>query len=121
MKEEKAGQWRASKLVGLNIYNAGNEKIGDIDEIRVNSNGAIDAVIVGVGGFLGMGEHRVAIPFKELKFVNKDERPGTLKSGETTGAVSTERAGAVQYPDRAVLNVTKDQLKAAPEFKYANR
>jgi sporulation protein YlmC with PRC-barrel domain len=119
--EEKAGQWRASKLVGLNIYNPGDEKIGEIDEIMVNSSGSIDAVIVGVGGFLGVGEHRVAIPFKELKFVNKVERPATSKSGETTGAVKAERDRAVPYPDHAVLSITKDQLKAAPEFKYANR
>src|SRR5262245_29781021 len=57
---QKAGQWRGSKLVGLNVYNANNEKIGDIKEIIV-SGGRVDFVVVGVGGFLGIGEHNVAL------------------------------------------------------------
>ena len=58
--QEKAGQWRASKLRGLNVYNNNNEKIGDINELLVDGTGKIQAVVIGVGGFLGMGEHDVA-------------------------------------------------------------
>jgi hypothetical protein len=55
MTQEQPGQWRASKLEGLDIYNQNNEKIGDISELLVDSSGKIQAVVVGVGGFLGIG------------------------------------------------------------------
>src|SRR3954451_19928474 len=85
MTQEKAGQWRASKLKGLNVYNNNNEKIGDINELLVDKDGKIEAVVVGVGGFLGMGEHDVAVPFNELKFVDQ-ARANTMAS---TGNPST--------------------------------
>jgi len=137
LAQEKPGQWRASKLKGLNVYNNNNEKIGDINELLVDKDGKIDAVVVGAGGFLGMGEHDVALPFSELKFVDQP-RPGTTAAANpnapanpaapatrtaanpnapanTTGTVAANR----DYPDHAMLNMTKDQLKAAPAFKYA--
>src|SRR5688500_10574780 len=67
MTQEQPGQWRASRLEGLDVYNQNNEKIGDISELLVDSSGKIQAVVVGVGGFLGMGERDVAIPFDQIK------------------------------------------------------
>jgi sporulation protein YlmC with PRC-barrel domain len=155
MTQEQPGQWRASKLEGLDIYNQNNEKIGDISELLVDSSGKIQAVIVGVGGFLGIGERDVAIPFDQIKLVNEpravattattpDGRaaatdpnaPATPRATATapgaasptaptsTGTVATDRpadTAARAAPDHAMLttNMTKDQLKAAPEFKYA--
>jgi len=57
MFEMKAGQWRATKLTGVSVYNNNNEKIGDINELIVDRDGKVAAVVIGVGGFLGMGEH----------------------------------------------------------------
>jgi ribosomal 30S subunit maturation factor RimM len=54
MTQEAAGQWRASKLIGLNVYNNDNEKIGGITELIADKSGKLDAVVVGAGGFLGM-------------------------------------------------------------------
>src|SRR5919112_4324964 len=71
LTQEQPGQWRASKLEGLNVYNPNNEKIGDISELLVDSSGKIQAVVVGVGGFLGIGERDVAIPMDQIKFVNE--------------------------------------------------
>jgi sporulation protein YlmC with PRC-barrel domain len=151
MTQEQPGQWRASKLEGLDVYNQSNEKIGDISELLVDSSGKIQAVVVGVGGFLGMGERDVAIPFDQIKFVNEPRAvattattgtvatapnapatatapaaPGTVSptAPTTTGTVATDRTAdnaARSAPDHAMLtsNMTKDQLKAAPEFKYA--
>jgi hypothetical protein len=53
----REGEWRASKLVGVNVYNEANEKIGDINEVILDKSGRTANVILGVGGFLGMGEH----------------------------------------------------------------
>jgi hypothetical protein len=53
----KEGKWRVSKLVGVNVYNEANEKVGDINEVILEKSGKVANVILGVGGFLGMGEH----------------------------------------------------------------
>ena len=68
------GQWRASKLNGLNVYNDNNEKIGSIEELIVDKSAKVDGVILGVGGFLGMGEHYVAVPMEKLKWINEPVR-----------------------------------------------
>ena len=103
------GEWRSSKVIGVNVYNEQNEKIGDISELIITSNGNVEGAVIGVGGFLGMGEHDILVPMNLLKFSNK--------AGKTSGGmVSNDRKE--WFPDRAVLNATKDQLKALPEFKY---
>jgi sporulation protein YlmC with PRC-barrel domain len=65
------GEWRTSKLMGLDVYNDNNEKLGDINEVLVDKSGKITAVVIGVGGFLGIGENDVAVAFDKLKFVNE--------------------------------------------------
>src|SRR5947208_4556033 len=129
------GNWRASKLVGLNVYNDSNESLGSINDLLADKTGNIKGVVIGVGGFLGVGTHLVAVPFDKIKFVSEpvamasaaDGSSGTSgmsgtrpSSGVTTGAAPT--APAVKpnpwYPDHAVFDATKDQLKAMPEFKY---
>lgn len=132
------GNWRASKLVGLAVYNDSNEKLGDISEILVDNSGKINAVIIGVGGFLGVGQHDIAVSFDRLKWVDEPVRsasadrtpaaPGmsptaTAPSGATTGSAAGSTAAASRdnwYPDHAVMSGTKDQLKAMPAFKYAD-
>jgi sporulation protein YlmC with PRC-barrel domain len=132
------GSWRASKVVGLSVYNDNNESLGSINDLLTDKNGNIKAVVLGVGGFLGVGEHLVAIPFDKIKFVSESvaytgaagapnaagSRPA---SPTTTGAATTNTAPAAAttskpnpwYPDHAVYNATKEQLKAMPEFKYS--
>src|SRR5215211_4594154 len=122
----KDGEWRASKLVGLNVYNQANEKIGDINEVILDKSGKVAKVILGVGGFLGMGEHDVAVPFDKLKWVNEPARSTSNstapadKPTTTTGAASSlpRNANEKWYPDHAVYNATKEQLKEMPQFKY---
>jgi hypothetical protein len=104
-----AGKWRASKVIGVNVYNENNDKIGDISELIVDSAGRVEGAVIGVGGFLGMGEHLVIVPMDKLKFSNE--------AGKTTTGTTTTNSRE-WYPDRAVMNATKDQLKSMPEFKY---
>jgi sporulation protein YlmC with PRC-barrel domain len=125
----KDGQWRASKLIGINVYNEANEKIGDIEELIVDKSSKVDSVVLGVGGFLGMGEHYVAVPMEKLKWVDQPVRTSststpsadrsTTTTGEANRANRPERAANENwYPDHAVFNATKDQLKAMPQFRY---
>ena len=60
----QADEMRASKLIGTKVVNTANETIGDINEIVLGKDGKVAAVIIGVGGFLGMGEREVAMNFE---------------------------------------------------------
>jgi hypothetical protein len=127
------GNWRSSKLVGLNVYNDSNESLGSINDLLTDKSGNIKAVVIGVGGFLGVGEHLVAVAFDKVKFVDDPiaytgassaPAPGGARpsSTTTTGAATTAPAVVKKnpwYPDHAMLSATKDQLKAMPEFKYS--
>ena len=59
------GNWRTSKMVGLSVYNDNNESLGSINDLLADKNGDIKAVVLGVGGFLGVGEHLVAVPLRQ--------------------------------------------------------
>jgi sporulation protein YlmC with PRC-barrel domain len=131
------GQWRASKLMGLNVYNDANEKLGDINELILDKDGKVSAVVIGVGGFLGMGEHDIAVSMDKLKFKEEAVRTSattttTTTRESTTGAATTTAPAATApartttanvndwTPDHAVMSATKDQLKALPQFKYSD-
>src|SRR4051794_35327638 len=64
------GDWRTSKIVGLNVYNDNNENVGSINDLLTDKSGNIKAVVIGVGGFLGVGTHLIAVPFDKIRFVN---------------------------------------------------
>ena len=70
--------WRASKLMGLDVYNEANEKLGDINELILDKTGKINAVVIGVGGFLGMDKHDIAVTMDKLKFVEAPVAPVQL-------------------------------------------
>ena len=120
MTQEATGQWRASKMIGLNIYNNNNEKIGDIAEIIIDRSGKLEAVVVGAGGFLGIGERDVAVPYSQINWVFAPIGPPRTSTG-TTPTTSQPANSEIRYayPDHAVLNMTKEQLKDAPAFKYS--
>jgi sporulation protein YlmC with PRC-barrel domain len=143
------GQMMGSDLRGTTIYGANNENIGEIDDILIDRQGQVVAVIVGVGGFLGIGEKDVAIPFQSLDIVNAQVTAGArapLTTGTTPGVRATDqerqRATAEQAgeprtapgtrttadeqgtmrPERIVLRgMTKADLEAAPEFRSEAR
>ncbi|MBR1148100.1 PRC-barrel domain-containing protein [Bradyrhizobium sp. AUGA SZCCT0431] len=123
------GNWRASKLMGLDVYNEANEKLGDVNEIILDKNGKVSAVVIGVGGFLGMGEHDIAVSMDKLKFMEEPARtastaPATTRdstTGAATAPAPARTAGANDWvPDHAVMSGTKEQLKAMPQFKYSD-
>jgi hypothetical protein len=78
-----------------NVYDPGDNKIGEIMDVLVDRDGKISTLIIGVGGFLGMGEKDVAVPFNAVQLTTKDNNKFYL-----------------------VMSATKDALKAAKGFKY---
>ncbi|MGJ4972958.1 MULTISPECIES: PRC-barrel domain-containing protein [unclassified Bradyrhizobium] len=131
------GDWRSSKLVGVKVYNNNNENVGSIDDLLIDKSGAVKGVVIGVGGFLGMGEHLVAVSFDQIKFSDQPVQANTASNAPASGKATTPPAtttGAATgtsssssmsssknrwYPDHAMINATKDQLKSMPEFKYS--
>lgn len=87
-------QTMVSDYIDQNVYGPGEQSIGEIKDLVFDaSSGSVTLAIIGVGGFLGMGEKSVAIPFAQLKPVTKN--------GKTWLMVTS----------------TKEELKAAPDFK----
>jgi hypothetical protein len=84
----------ASNWIGQSLYNTNDENLGDINDILLDKDGRVRAVIVGVGGFLGIGEKDVAVNFAAIE-------PRTDEDGDVS----------------LYLNATQEQLDAAPEFK----
>lgn len=91
---EAANQMTSDDLLGSDIKNAAGESLGDVEQIIVSTDGELAGVIVGVGGFLGIGEKSVAINFEAITFETSPD------SGETL----------------LILDSTKEELEAAPEF-----
>jgi len=137
--EQSPDQWRGSKLIGINVVGPSEEKIGAISEVLVDHSGNAQAAVIGVGGFLGIGQKDVAIPFKTLKWVSHEEAaaaaaskapaspPPTAANPPTpapgAGAATVPAAKPVTdaslgYPPHAVVSMTKDELKKAPDFHY---
>jgi hypothetical protein len=131
------GTWRASKVVGLNVYNEQNENVGSINDLLMDKSGNVKAAVISVGGFLGMGSRYVAIAFDKMKFSDQpvaytgasNAPAGGAGGGMAKPASTTTTGSAAQpastsrpnpwYPDHAVFNASKDELKNMPEFKYA--
>jgi len=84
-------QFRASKLIGTRVYGANDEHVGEINDVLMDKSGRIHAVVLGVGGFLGIGEKDVAVPMDALKFTAETR---TAARTTTTGAVTSPNAGA---------------------------
>jgi sporulation protein YlmC with PRC-barrel domain len=91
MTQQSANQWRASQLVGLAVYGNNNERIGDINEVLLDRNGGAEAVVIGVGGFLGIGEKDVAVPFKAVEWKMGSD---TDRTAANTGDANRTAAGA---------------------------
>ncbi|MFZ1197175.1 MAG: PRC-barrel domain-containing protein [Pseudolabrys sp.] len=122
--------WRSSKLIGLNVYNDQDEKLGAISEILLDKSGKADFVVIGVGGFLGIGQHDIMVETSKLKFVDEPVRTsstptsttgsgmaGTANRPPTTTTTTTTKSK--WYPDHAVLSgATKDSLKNMAAFTY---
>ena len=86
---------RASKLIGTNVLNAANETVGSINEIVLGKDGRVAAVIIGVGGFLGIGEREVAVNFNSIRKARDQNNNLVL-----------------------TMDATKDSLKAAPAWRW---
>jgi sporulation protein YlmC with PRC-barrel domain len=95
VKGVSATGYRATKLLGSEVYNDQNEKVGKLDDLIVAGDGQVTLAVLSVGGFLGIGGKKVAVPIQLFKAGGR---------------------GKILLP-----KATKDELKGMPEFKYAQK
>ena len=84
--------WLASDIYKADVYDNAEDKIGVVTDLIIDNSGNVTTAVVGVGGFLGAGKKEMAVPFKDLKVVTRDNK------------------------DWLVLNQTKEELKMAPAY-----
>jgi sporulation protein YlmC with PRC-barrel domain len=96
MSQVKTGERLATDLIGVSVQNPTGEELGDVNDLVFGDKGQVTAAVIGVGGFLGIGEKNVAIAYDRMETTTKDN--------ETV----------------VVLNTTKAELQAAPDFKNSD-
>ena len=96
LTEQAADQISANDYIGKGVYNAENKSIGDVNDLLFQENGGIVAAVIGVGGFLGIGEKDVAVPI---------------------GKITVTRDASNNNEVRLTTTETAEALQAAPEFK----
>lgn len=94
LDKQQTSDYLASNLIGESVYNAQDEVIGDINDLISDESGKFVAVLIGAGGFLGMGEKDVALRFEDLKFT-RDENNDI----------------------KIVSNVSEEMLASAPDYE----
>jgi len=97
VNSQRQDQFLASKFKGTDVIGADDKKIGDVSDILFDKDGKIEAYVVGVGGFLGIGSKDVALAPSAFQIV-----PGDKSKNES---------------DKLRLSMTKDQLKEAANFE----
>ncbi len=97
LKELNTAELRTEDFVGTTVYGANEENVGEIGDVILSQDGKVDAVIIDVGGFLGMGEKEVAVGMDKLSFMSDEDGERYLYT-----------------------NFTKEQLEAAPAYDEAN-
>ena len=126
-------QWRTPKLIGVGVYGPDDKQLGKIDDILMDHNGTAQTVVIGVGGFLGFGKKDIAVPFSAMQWKTEPRKVPAESTHQSVASTNGQPVGpppmketdpvateATQgYPDKAILNVTLAQLKAAPDFHYA--
>jgi sporulation protein YlmC with PRC-barrel domain len=92
-----ASDWRANNYIGQPVVNASGEKIGDVNDLIFDKGGRINTVVIGIGGFLGMGEKKVGMPYEALTYTDKDGLREIM------------------------VPLTKEALLAAPDYAYTEK
>lgn len=87
MTQEGSDMWRASKLSGVAIFGPDSRKVGNISDVLMDHSGKATAVVIGVGGFLGIGQKDVAVPYDQVHFTDQPMAPA---SGSPAPAVEAQ-------------------------------
>ncbi len=116
--------WTAEALIGRTVENANGDNLGEINNVIINEKGDVVAVVIGVGGLLGIGEKNVGVPFEHLDFrtaeaiKDRTDKPTKEEKAEQKTDALAARFDTEHQDIRIVLNTTKEDLEAAPAFAW---
>lgn len=96
MTEQTANQIRSRQLVGSDVVNMSDEQIGSISDVVVNKDGQVVGIVVGVGGFLGVGEKHVALSWNSVKITTDDDNDNYQV---TTSLLKEDLENAIEYKE----------------------
>ena len=123
---QAAGTLRAPKLVGVAVYDSNDKSVGKVEDVLLGHDGAAKVIVIGMGGFLGIGSREIGLPYAAIHWRTEARKveagqPGAGAADQPVmKTVPTAQTEAYQgYPDKAVLDMTQAELKSAPEFHYA--
>jgi putative membrane protein len=115
--------WTAEALIGRTVENDDGDNLGEINNVIINEKGDVGAVVVGVGGFLGIGEKNVGVPFEALDFRTVDPAENRADKTKEERAEQKRDAAEARFDSEhgdvhIVLKTTKEDLESAPEFAW---
>ena len=113
ISSQSQDQWVFSKFKGSDVLGPDDAHIGSVNDMLFDKNGKVLGLIVGVGGFLGIGEKNVAIDMSAFQPV-----PASTGSSTTTGGSAITTRSDDPTMTKLKVTWTKDQLKNAPDFQY---
>jgi hypothetical protein len=90
---QASNQWLSTQLVGVAVYDSANEKIGAISNLVIDQSGTIQAIVIGVGGFLGVGTKDIAVSLNKMTIIREDGG------------------------DKAIAQLSKPEIELAPSFQ----
>jgi sporulation protein YlmC with PRC-barrel domain len=123
MAAQATDQFLSSRFRGTDVIGPNNEKVGDVNDVLFDSNGKVIGIVVGVGGFLGIGQKDVAIDLSAFEIVPADRdrnaTTGTATPSPSTTVTGEGMKGAATDPNNINLRVswTREQLDQAPSFE----
>jgi hypothetical protein len=115
--------WTAEALIGRTVENGNGDNLGEINNVVINENGNVVAVVIGVGGLLGIGEKDVGVPFDVLDFrtdseMDRSDSGSTADRAERRADDRSARFDTEHDNIRIVLTTSKEDLEAAPDYAW---
>lgn len=122
--------WRASDLIGKDVHSREDKKVGEVENLLIDREGRVLALVVAFGGTLGIGQNKVAVPMEAVSVLGAEPQAGTGDPQGTAGVNPGARAtntpgvkplvndrGTDDVPKRVVINLTEKELADAPKFE----
>ena len=123
LTRQAPSDWTAEALIGRTVENGNGDDLGEINNVVINENGNVVAVVIGVGGFLGIGEKDVGVPFDILDFrtdaqMDRSDSASTADRAEKRADDRSARFDTEHENMRIVLTTSKEDLEGAPDYAW---
>ena len=122
IEQPQTGTMRGSKVIGVSVIGADHVRVGKIEDVLVNGDGRIEAVVIGVGGFLGVGEKYVAVPFDQLAWNFEDVSLTSGASSVVTPAdAPSQKAADKASPEKMPGSQVSPDVLGAVQNQHSGR